>query len=118
VELSYAVKAGLPYGRVQNAAGSFVEANDQSIAAATSAAANETSSDFRYSITNPHSSTAYPIASFTWMVIPAAPSSPQKQPAVKDFLRWILGDGQEYVKSSGMVRLPEELAGKERRALP
>jgi phosphate transport system substrate-binding protein len=110
VELAYAVQAGLPHGVVQNAAGKYPPTDENSVAAAASAAMKNQPDDLLYSLTDAPGAASYPISSFTWFVIPASPASPQKQQAVKDFLRWILNEGQRSLSGSGLIRVPEELA--------
>ncbi len=117
VELAFAVRAGLQQGRVQNSAGSFVTADERSTAAAAAPAAKKMGADCRCSITNPIGADSYPIASFTWLVLPNGTGAAQKQRAVKDFLRWILTEGQRDVSPAGLSRVPEELVAKELSAI-
>src|ERR1700687_3597124 len=70
VELIYAAQNNIDYGAVKNASGAFVKANLASVSAAASGAAKEIPDDFRVSITNAPGKTAYPISSFTWLLIP------------------------------------------------
>ena len=97
VELVFAVQNRLPYGKVQNAAGHFVNANSASLTAAAEAGAKAIPSDFRAAITNPQGDLAYPISSCTWILI-SKNESTTKQEAMKDFLRWALNQGQTYVE--------------------
>jgi phosphate transport system substrate-binding protein len=110
VELTYAVRNGLPSGRVQNAAGNFIAANSYSITAA--AAAKAMPSDFRASITNPSGNNSYPISSFTWILLPANLES-AKQEAMKELLRWMLDEGQISAESAGFTRLPRTIVEPE-----
>jgi phosphate transport system substrate-binding protein len=112
VELAYAVQNQLPYGQVENAAGSFITADSFSIAAAT----KTMPSDFRASITNPSGEMAYPISSFTWILVPENMES-TKRNAMKDFLRWMLNDGQTYAESAGFTRLPKAIVERELKAV-
>src|ERR1700737_4286238 len=70
VELIYAILCSMPYGLVKNAAGEFVKADLASVSAAAAATAKEMPDDFRVSITNAPGKGAYPISSFTWLLIP------------------------------------------------
>lgn len=116
VELVYASQSGLPAGKVQNAAGKFVTADQQSILAAADGVVKNTPADFRCSLTNPPGEASYPIASFSWIMIATSSAAP-KQQAVKDLLRWMLGDGQTYLASAGFAPVPQEVVDKELRAL-
>ena len=73
--------------------------------------------DFRVSITNPEGKTAYPIASFTWLLIPSKFSDPAKGEVVKDFLKWMMSDGQQYCESLSYAKLPKEVVAKEMKAI-
>jgi phosphate transport system substrate-binding protein len=112
VELVYAMQNRLQRGDVQNAAGNFVAADSSSIAAAAEAV-NATFSAFRSSITNPSGDRAYPISSFTWVLVSEKTESSAKQQAVKEFLRWTLNEGQTYAQSAGFARLPKTLVEQE-----
>src|SRR5580704_13926434 len=70
VELVYAVQNKIPYGLVKNAAGKFMEASTGSVPAAAAWAAKNMPSDYRVSITNAPGADAYPVASFTWLLVP------------------------------------------------
>src|SRR5205085_4000750 len=71
LELIYAIQNHLPYGQVRNQAGNFVKADLASVTAAAARAATNMPGDFRISITNAPGKTAYPISSFTWLIIPS-----------------------------------------------
>jgi len=114
VELVYAVQNRLPCGQVQNAAGNFITADSSSIAAA--AAARVIPSDFRASITNPSGPRSYPISSFTWLLVPENMEF-TKQQAMKDFLRWMLNEGQADAESAGFTRLPKAIIEPELKAV-
>ena len=73
--------------------------------------------DFRVSITNPEGKAAYPIASFTWLLIPAKFGDSAKRDAVKDFLKWMLTDGQQYCEGLSYAKLPKEVVAKETKAI-
>jgi phosphate transport system substrate-binding protein len=116
VELAYAVQNRLPCGEVQNAAGNFITANSSSISAAAAASAKAMPSDFRASITNPSGRRSYPIASFTWILVSENMDSTKRE-AMKDFLRWMLDEGQTYAESAGFTRLPKAIVEPELRAV-
>ena len=73
--------------------------------------------DFRVSITNAPGATSYPISSFTWLLIPAQISDAQKRDAIKDFLRWMLVDGQKYNEGLSYAQLPKSVIVKETKAI-
>ncbi len=111
VELIYAVQNELAYGPVQNAAGAFVLADLASVTAA--AASTPMPADFRVSITNANSPAAYPIASFTWLLIPERIPDAAKQQALVGFLRWMLTDGQRMVEALSYAPLPADVVKAE-----
>lgn len=117
VELIYAVQNKIPYGAVRNAAGIFVKADLASVTAAAAGAAKAMPDDFRISITNAQGKTAYPISSFTWLLIPATIQDAGKRDAITSFLKWMLADGQSYNESLSYARLPKEVVEKERKAI-
>ena len=112
VELIYAVQNRLSYGKVQNAAGNFINPDSASLTAAAAAGAKAILSDFRAALTNPHGDNAYPISSYTWILI-SKNGSITKQEAMKDFLRWVLNQGQSYVEPAGFARLPPAIIEQE-----
>ena len=73
--------------------------------------------DFRVSITNQSGPTAYPISSFTWLLIPAQISDAAKRDAIKDFLKWMLTDGQRYNEGLAYAQLPKPVIAKELKAI-
>ena len=117
VELIYAVQNNIPYGAVKNPAGTFVKADLASVSAAAAGAAKEMPEDFRVSITNAPGKTAYPISSFTWLLIPAKIQDNSKRDAIKGFLGWMLNDGQGYAEQLSYAKLPKEVVEKEKKAI-
>jgi len=117
VELIYAVSNNIPYGNVKNSSGVFVKADLASVSAAAAAVANSMPDDFRVSITDPPGKTAYPIASFTWLLIPERFSDAAKRDAIKAFVKWMLTDGQNYTEQLSYAKLPKEVIAKEEMAL-
>jgi phosphate transport system substrate-binding protein len=117
VELIYAIQNKMAYGKVKNASGAFIKADLASVSAAAAAAAKSMPDDFRVSITNAEGKGAYPIASFTWLLIPAKFSDAEKRDVVKDFLKWALTDGQNYVEALSYAKLPKEVVTKEMKAI-
>jgi phosphate transport system substrate-binding protein len=117
VELIYAVQNNIPYGSVKNAAGDFVKASLASVSAAAAGAAKSMPDDFRVSITNPPGKEAYPISSFTWLLIPARIQDSAKKAAIKDFLGWMLTSGQQFCEPLAYAKLPKEVVAKEQKAI-
>ena len=113
VELIYAVQNQIPYGRVRNAAGVFVKGDLAGVTAAAAGYAKTMPEDFRISITNAPGKAAYPIASFTYLLIPTTIEDAKKRDIIKDFLTWMLRDGQKGAPSLLYAPLPKEVVAKE-----
>src|SRR5205814_7905501 len=99
VELIYAIQNKMPYGKVKNAAGDFIKADLASVSAAAAGAIKTMPDDFRVSITNAPGKTAYPVSSFTWLLIPSKFSDASKRDALKSFIKWMLTDGQNSTEA-------------------
>jgi len=117
IELIYAVQNNIAFGAVQNAAGKFVKADLAGVTAAAAGAAKDMPDDFRVSITNAPGATAYPISSFTWLLIPSKIDDAAKREAIKAFLKWMLADGQNYNEGLSYARLPKLAVTKEQKAI-
>jgi len=117
IELIYAVQNNIPYGKVQNAVGKFVKADLAGVTAAAAGSAKDMPDDFRVSITNAPGATAYPISSFTWLLIPAQIPDAVKKAVIKDFLKWMLVDGQNYNEGLSYAKLPKPVIAKETKAI-
>ena len=111
VELIYAVQNKIPYGSVKNAAGTFVKASLESVTAAAGSV-KTMPADFRVSITNAPGKDAYPIASFTWLLIPAQSKDAAKGKIIADFLTWMVDDGQKMTAALTYAPLPDSVAQK------
>jgi phosphate transport system substrate-binding protein len=116
VELIYAVQNNIAYGSVKNAAGSFVKASLESVTAAA-ASSPKMPPDFRVSITNAPGKDAYPISSFTWLLIPTPSKDPAKGKILADFLNWMVTDGQKMTGALSYAPLPESVVQKEKEAI-
>jgi phosphate ABC transporter phosphate-binding protein len=112
VEFIYALQNHLSYGRIRNRNGEFAAANLESIAAAVVHSA-QIQDDFKASIVDAPGVGAYPIASFTWIVVPTHIADTAKRTAIITFLRWMLGPGQRQASALGYVALPREAVAKE-----
>jgi phosphate transport system substrate-binding protein len=115
VELIYAIQNKIGYGLVKNAAGNYVKASMDTVSDA--AAGVTMPDDFRVSITDASGKNAYPISSFTWMLIPAHIPDASKAKAVHDFLAWMLTDGQKVAPSLDFAPLPKPVVEKEQKQL-
>ncbi len=109
VELAYAIKNNLPAAPVRNLAGKFVEPTIESTTAAAASAAKDMPADFRVSLTNPPGERAYPIASFTWLLVYKDQPDELKGKALVKFLWWMAHDGQKYTADLLYAPLPPEV---------
>ncbi len=110
VELIYALQNKIPYGTVKNAAGNFVRASLESTTAAAQGV--QIPNDYRVSITNSPNKEAYPISTFTWLLIPEKATDPNKGKILVDFLNWMLTDGQTKTAALSYAPLPQELVSR------
>lgn len=116
VELIYAVQNNIPFGSVRNAGGAFLKASLEGVTAAA-ATAPKMPADFRVSITNAPGKDAYPISSFTWLLIPAQSKDAAKGKILADFLNWMVTDGQKMTAALSYAPLPESVVQKEKEAI-
>ena len=112
VELIYAMQNHISFGEVKNPAGNWVKG---SIAGVTEAAASvkQMPADYRVSITNAPGAQAYPISSFTWILVPIHAQDAAKGKVLKDFLNWMLNSGENEVSSLYYAPLPKAVVDKE-----
>ena len=115
VELIYALQNKIPYGGVQNSSGTFVRASVESVTAA--AATAQVPPDFRVSITDAPGPDAYPISSFTWILLYEDPPDKPQARIMVDFMRWAVTDGQKFASQLGYAPLPQNLVEMEMKAL-
>jgi phosphate transport system substrate-binding protein len=111
VELIYARQNHLEFGELRNAAGHWVKASIEGVDAAA-ASANQLPNDYRASITNASGPDAYPISSFTWLLIPTHSSDRAKAKLLRDLLSWIVTTGQGEAASLAYAPLPKGLASR------
>ena len=116
VELIYALQNNISFGPVKNTAGNFVKASLESTTAAA-ASVKTMPADFRVSITNPLGKDAYPIASFTWLLVPADWKDKNKEKIIVDFLNWMLDQGQNMTADLNYAPLPDAVKQKERETI-
>src|SRR5579864_3067465 len=117
IELIYAVQNNVLYGSVKDPAGEFVKPSLAGVSAAAAGAAITMPDDFRVSITNAPGKSAYPISSFTWLLIPAQIQDAAKRDAIKGFLTWMLTDGQKYCEALAYAQLPKDVVAREQKAI-
>jgi phosphate transport system substrate-binding protein len=111
VELAYVKQNKLPFAEVKNAAGQFVSPTIESVteAAAGAAKALPPTTDFRVSIVNAPGREAYPISSFTWLLVYANQSDATKGKKLVDFLRWAFHEGESLAPSLDYAPLPANM---------
>jgi phosphate transport system substrate-binding protein len=116
IELIYAIQNNIPYGSVRNSSGAFVKASLEGVTAAA-ASSPKMPPDFRVSITNAPGKDAYPISSFTWLLIPAQSKDAAKGKILNDFLNWMATDGQKLTSSLTYAPLPDNVVAKVKDAI-
>jgi len=109
VELAYAVQNKLPVALVKNASGSFIEPSIETVVAAAAASAANMPDDLRVSITNAAGTQAYPISSYTYILIYKDQKDAAKGKALVDFLWWGIHDGEKYAKDLLYAPLPDDV---------
>jgi phosphate transport system substrate-binding protein len=108
VELIYAISNKLPYAQVKNSAGGFISPSIASVTAAAASAKFPPNTDFRVSITNAPGADAYPISSFTWLLVQPDMKDPVKAKALKNFLLWMLTpEAQQMAADLKYAPLPQ-----------
>ena len=110
IELIYAEQNKITFGSVKNAAGEYVKASLESTSKA--AATAKVPNDFRVSITNAPGKGLYPVASFTWLLVPEKNADATKQKVIKEFLNWMVTDGQKLTQQLTYAPLPVEIAAR------
>jgi phosphate transport system substrate-binding protein len=113
----YALQNKITYGAVQNAAGEFITAATDSVTAAAAGAAASMPKDFRVSITNAPGAGAYPISSFTWILLYEDAKDKNLAKIMVDFMKWALSDGQKFASELGYAPLLREVVALEMTAL-
>jgi phosphate ABC transporter phosphate-binding protein len=110
VELIYALqnKGELKYGRVQNQEKEFPEPTIESVTAAAAGKLKDIPDDLRFSIVNAPGKGAYPISGTVWAVAYVKQPSEKVNP-LKDFLRWLLHEGQPMAEKKHYASLPKGL---------
>jgi phosphate transport system substrate-binding protein len=117
VELIYAAQNKMSFGAIKNAAGNFVKADAATVSEAAAGAAKDMPADFRVSITNAPGKNAYPISSFTWLLIPDKFDNPTKKKSIAEFLQWMLTTGQADAAGLDYAPLPQPVVAKEQKQI-
>ena len=109
VELAYALKNNLPVAHVKNSSGNFIEPTIDSVTAAAAGAAGNMPEDLRISITNAAGAQAYPISSYTYILVYKNQKDAAKGKALVDFLWWGIHDGEGFAKELQYAPLPADI---------
>jgi phosphate transport system substrate-binding protein len=117
VELIYAVQNKMEYGSMKNAAGNFIKADFNTISEAAAGAASNMPADFRVSVNNAPGKNAYPISTFTWLLIPDKFTDASKKKSVVDFLQWMMTTGQADAQALSYAPLPKQVVAKEQKQI-
>jgi phosphate transport system substrate-binding protein len=111
VELIYALQNQIDFGEVKNAAGNFLKASIEGVTAAA-ASVKQMPADYRVSITNAPGANAYPISSFTYLLVPTTGGDAAKRKVLKDMLSWCIKSGEGEVSKLSYAPLPENVQEK------
>src|ERR1041385_4184318 len=109
IELVYAVKNNLPVAHIKNASGNFIEPSIDAVTAAAAASAASMPDDLRVSITNAAGPQAYPISSYTYILVYKNQKDAAKGKALVDFLWWGIHDGETYARDLQYAPLPADI---------
>ena len=112
VELSYALQNKMSYVSMQNAAGKWVQPNDESFAAAAASADWKSEQDFHLVMTNAPGDASWPIAATNFILVYKQPKDAARGKAVTDFFTWVYANGREQATALHYVPLPEALVAQ------
>ena len=119
VELIYAISNKLPYAQVKNAAGNFITPSLETVTAAAAGTKLPKDTDFRVSITNAPGDRAYPIASFTWLLVKKDNKDAAKAKLIRDFLTWMITpEAQKMAAELHYAPLPDPVVSLVQARLP
>jgi phosphate transport system substrate-binding protein len=110
VDVSFALRSNVIYGSVQNSAGKFIRATPAGIAAACTSKESLIATDFGTSLADAPATDAYPVVGFNFAYVRSAGLSAERTHALKQFLSWALGDGQQMAPGLGYTPLPQSIA--------
>jgi phosphate transport system substrate-binding protein len=117
VELIYAVQNKMSYGSVKNTTGKYVKGSTDSVTAAAAGAAKNMPADYRISITNAPGADAYPISSFSWLLVPTHSADPAKGKALVEFIGWVLDHGESEAAALTYAPLPKQVQDMVRKSI-
>ena len=117
VDLIYAIQNHMNYGSVQNSSGVFLKPTLETVTDAAASAAKNMPADFRVSITDAAGKNAYPISTFTWLLIPDKFKDAGKRDAIKGFMQWMLTTGQKDCAALSFAPLPKSVVAQEEKQL-
>ena len=117
VELIYAEQNKMLFGLVKNADGKWIKASTDTVSAAAAGTAKFMPADYRVSITNAPGANAYPISSFTWLLIPDPSKDSAKGKVLHDFLQWMLDHGEDEASQMTYAPLPKPVADRVRQTI-
>jgi phosphate transport system substrate-binding protein len=112
VELIYAEQNKLPVALIKNSAGNFVEPSLEAVAAAAAESVATTPEDLRVSITNAAGAPAYPISSYTYVLVYKDQTDAAKGKVLVDFLWWGLHDGTQFARALDFAPLPDQIRAR------
>ena len=113
IELIYALNNKIPFAQLQNKAGNWVDASLAGVTAAAASSADQMPADFRVSITNAPGADAYPISSFTWLLVYQKQTNKDVGDQIKKFLGWAMTEGQTLAPDLKYAPLPAAVVQKE-----
>jgi phosphate transport system substrate-binding protein len=117
VEFGFAKRLGLPVALLQNKTGNFTAPNETTGRAALAAASANTPAELNQSIVDPSGTDAYPIVTFSWLLLYRQYPEPERSAAVRDFVGWGLSAGQSFGEKMGYLPLPGDVAASGAQAL-
>ncbi len=114
VELAYAKQNKLPYASIRNAAGHFVAPSPEGMTAAAAGVAEKlpANTDYRLSIVNAAGANAYPISSFTWILVYQQQTDAVKGRKLVDFMKWALTEGEKQASALDYAPLPASMGSR------
>ncbi len=112
IEIAFAKANNLPTALIKNKAGNFVEPTIENVSAAAAGSVNEMPDDMRTQITNADGANAYPISSYTYILVYKDQKDAVKGKALVDFLWWATHDGEKFTSDLHYAPLPEEVVKK------
>ncbi len=117
VEQGFAARLGLPVVQLENAAGNFVAPGPETGQAALAAAVGDMPEDMRQFMPDPPGADAYPIVTYSWLLLRRDYADAAVGEAVRDFTRWGLTEGQDLAADLGYIPLPPSVGERGLRAL-